>query len=46
MNKGKEFEAFVALIERAVNTLPGVEVLHDVKNASEIWRGKTNRYFD
>lgn len=31
MNKGKDFEALVTLIERAVHNLPGVEVLHDVK---------------
>ena len=31
MNKGKDFEALVALVEKAVHNLPGVEVLHDVK---------------
>jgi hypothetical protein len=31
MDKGKSFEALVALVERAMNSLPGVEVLHDVK---------------
>jgi predicted helicase len=31
VNKGKDFEALVALVERAVHNLPGVEVLHDVK---------------
>lgn len=31
MNKGKDFEELVTLVERAVHNLPGVEVLHDVK---------------
>jgi len=31
LNKGKEFEALVALVEKAVHNLPGVEVFHDVK---------------
>jgi hypothetical protein len=31
MGKGKDFEAFVVVVERAMNGLPGVEVLHDVK---------------
>ena len=31
MSKGKDFETLVALVERAVNNLPGIEVFHDVK---------------
>jgi hypothetical protein len=31
VNKGKDFEELVTLVESAVNNLPGVEVLHDVK---------------
>jgi len=31
VNKGKDFEKLVTLVESAVHNLPGVEVLHDVK---------------